>query len=276
MENRQKPIGIFDSGIGGLTVVKRLAATLPNENIIYFGDTARVPYGSKSNATVIDYSIQNTKLLLSKNVKAVIVACNTASSIAIPELKEHFNIPIIGMIEPGAKMALQKTKNKKIGVIGTRATTGNLAYSSELKRIESSIHVIEKPCPLFVPLAEEGWTEHKATYEIAEEYLKEIREDGIDTLVLGCTHYPILSNVIQEVIGQNVHLIDSGVASAELIKEKLQKLDLLKNSNGIGWQEFYVSDIQVKFKEIAELFLGKEIDHVHKVDLEELVQGHKS
>lgn len=276
MENRQKPIGIFDSGIGGLTVVKRLAATLPNENIIYFGDTARVPYGSKSNATVIEYSIQNTKLLLGKNVKAVIVACNTASSIAIPKLKEHFNIPIIGMIEPGAKMALQRTKNKKIGVIGTRATTGNLAYSSELKRIDSSIHVIEKPCPLFVPLAEEGWTDHKATYEIAEEYLKEIREDGIDTLVLGCTHYPILSNVIQEVIGQNVKLIDSGVASAELIKEKLQKLDLLTNSNGPGWREFYVSDIQVKFKEIAELFLGKEIDHVHKVDLEELVQEHKS
>jgi len=161
-------------------------------------------------------------------------------------------------------------------VIGTRATTGNLAYSSELKRIDSSIHVIEKPCPLFVPLAEEGWTDHKATYEIAEEYLKEIREDGIDTLVLGCTHYPILSNVIQEVIGQNVKLIDSGVASAELIKEKLQKLDLLTNSNGPGWREFYVSDIQVKFKEIAELFLGKEIDHVHKVDLEELVQEHKS
>ena len=276
LENRQKPIGIFDSGIGGLTVVKRLAATLPNENIIYFGDTARVPYGSKSNATVIEYSIQNTKLLLGKNVKAVIVACNTASSIAIPKLKEHFNIPIIGMIEPGAKMALQRTKNKKIGVIGTRATTGNLAYSSELKRIDSSIHVIEKPCPLFVPLAEEGWTDHKATYEIAEEYLKEIREDGIDTLVLGCTHYPILSNVIQEVIGQNVKLIDSGVASAELIKEKLQKLDLLTNSNGPGWREFYVSDIQVKFKEIAELFLGKEIDHVHKVDLEELVQEHKS
>jgi glutamate racemase len=274
-ENKQKPIGIFDSGIGGLTVVKRLASTLPIENIIYFGDTARVPYGSKSNSTVIEYSIQNTKLLLSKNVKAVIVACNTASSIAIPELKKIFKIPIIGMIEPGAKMALQKTKNKKIGVIGTRATTGSLAYSSEIKRIDSSTNVVEKACPLFVPLAEEGWTDHKATQEIAEEYLKDLRVAGVDTLVLGCTHYPILTNIIQRVIGQNVSLIDSGVASAELIKAELQKLNLLTNLNEPGWQEFYVSDIQVKFKEIAELFLGKEIDHVHKVDLEELLQEHK-
>lgn len=273
-ENKQKPIGIFDSGIGGLTVVKRLAATLPNENIIYFGDTARVPYGSKSNETVIEYSIQNTKLLLSKNVKAVIVACNTASSIAIPELKKHFNIPIIGMIEPGSKMALQKTKNKKIGVIGTRATTGNLAYSSEMKRIDNNANVIEKPCPLFVPLAEEGWTEHKATKEIAEEYLKELRDAGIDTLVLGCTHYPILTNVIKEVIGQNVSLIDSGVASAELIKEELQKLNLLTDSTETGWQEFYVSDIQVKFKEVAELFLGRSLVKVNKIDLEELAKAH--
>ena len=272
----QSPIGIFDSGIGGLTVVKRLATTLPNENIIYFGDTARVPYGSKSNSTVIEYSIQNTKLLLGKNVKSVIVACNTASSIAIPELRKQFNIPIIGMIEPGAKMALQKTKNKKIGVIGTRATIGNLAYSSEIKKIDESISVIEKPCPLFVPLAEEGWTDHNATHKIAEEYLKELRDEGIDTLVLGCTHYPILSKIIQAVIGQNVSLIDSGVASSELIKEELQKLNLLTDSIEAGWQEFYVSDIQVKFKEVAELFLGKEIEHVHKVDLEELVQEHKS
>jgi glutamate racemase len=276
LKDKQKPIGIFDSGIGGLTVVKRLATTLPHENIIYFGDTARVPYGSKSNSTVIEYSIQNTKFLLSKGVKAVIVACNTASSMAIPELKEHFHIPIIGMIEPGAKMALEKSKNKNIGVIGTRATTGNLAYSLEIKRIDNSAIVIEKPCPLFVPLAEEGWTDHKATQEIAEEYLKELREDGIDTLVLGCTHYPILTNVIQKVIGKDVKLIDSGIASAELIREELQKLDLLTNYGEPGEQLFYVSDIQVKFKEVAELFLGKNIEHVHKVDLEELVQKHKT
>ena len=272
--DKQKPIGVFDSGIGGLTVVKRLASTLPNENIIYFGDTARVPYGSKSNSTVIEYSIQNTKFLLQKNIKALVVACNTASSIAIPDLIEMFDIPIIGMIEPGSRMALSKTKNKKIGVIGTRATIGNLAYSKEIKKMDNKAEVFEKPCPLFVPLAEEGWIKHRATYEIAEEYLKELRENKIDTLVLGCTHYPILSEVIQEVVGKKVALIDSGVASSELIKTELEKFDLLSDSGTNGSQEYYVSDIPAKFKEVAELFLGKAISHVHKVDLEVLISEH--
>ncbi len=269
--DKQKPIGVFDSGIGGLTVVKRLASTLSNESIIYFGDTARVPYGSKSNSTVIEYSIQNTKFLLQKNVKALVVACNTASSIAIPDLKKMFDIPIIGMIEPGSRMALKKSKSNKIGVIGTRATINNLAYSNEIKKLNNSAQVIEKPCPLFVPLAEEGWIKHQATYEIAEEYLKELREVEIDTLVLGCTHYPILSKVIQKVIGKSVTLIDSGVASSEVIKSELEKLDLLSDSDKPGVQEYYVSDIPAKFKEVAELFLGREIDHVHKVDLEALL-----
>jgi glutamate racemase len=269
-EEIQKPIGVFDSGIGGLTVVKRLAATLPNENIIYFGDTARVPYGSKSNATVIDYATQDTRFLLSKNVKAVVVACNTVSSVAIPELKKMFNIPVIGMIEPGAKMALEKSAAKIIGVIGTRATINNKAYSAELKKLELSAVVYEKPCPLFVPLAEEGWTDHEATYKIAEEYLQELRNKKIDTLILGCTHYPILSNVIQKVIGKDVNLIDSGVASAEIIKEELKYKGMLNDSERQGVLEFYVSDIPTKFKEVAELFLGREIDGVQKVDLEEL------
>ena len=271
---KRSPIGVFDSGIGGLTVVKRLASTLPNESIVYFGDTARVPYGSKSNSTVIEYSIQNTKFLLQKNIKALVVACNTASSIAIPELKKMFDIPIIGMIEPGSKMALKKSKTNKIGVIGTRATINNLAYSKEIKMLNSSAQVVEKPCPLFVPLAEEGWINHEATFKIAEEYLKELRDIGIDTLVLGCTHYPILSEVIQKVIGSKVTLIDSGVASSEVIKSELEKLNLLSDSNKPGGQDYYVSDIPAKFKEVAELFLGREIDHVHKVDLEVLISEH--
>jgi len=272
--DKQKPIGVFDSGIGGLTVVKRLASTLPNENIIYFGDTARVPYGSKSNSTVIEYSIQDTKFLLQKNIKALVVACNTASSIAIPDLKKMFDIPIIGMIEPGSRMALNKTHNKKIGVIGTKATISNLAYSKEIKRLNDKVEVFEKPCPLFVPLAEEGWIKHRATYEIAEEYLKELREIEIDTLVLGCTHYPILTEVIQKVIGSKVSLIDSGVASSELIKLELEKFNLLSDSGTIGSQEYYVSDIPAKFKEVAESFLGRGIEHVHKVDLEVLISEH--
>ena len=267
-----KPIGVFDSGIGGLTVVKRLGTTLPNENIIYFGDTARVPYGSKSNSTVIEYSIQNTNFLLSKDVKAIIVACNTASSVAIPELKSKFDLPIIGMIEPGASMALKFSSNKKIGVIGTWATISNKAYSTEIKKMEPAANIYEKPCPLFVPFAEEGWLTHKATYEVAEEYLKELREHEIDTLVLGCTHYPILADVIQEVMGKNVKLIDSGVASAEVIKNMLQKNNLLSESDERGAQDFYVSDIPQKFRDEAELFLGRPIDDVHKVDLETLTK----
>ena len=268
--DKEKPIGVFDSGIGGLTVVKRLASTLPSEDIVYFGDTARVPYGSKSNSTVIEYSFQDTKFLLSKSVKAVVVACNTASSIAIDELKKNFDVPIIGMINPGAKLATSSTKNGKIGVIGTRATISNKAYSNEIRKLDPSMAVYEKACPLFVPLAEEGWLNHRATYEIAEEYLQELRDLKVDTLVLGCTHYPILSEVIQKVIGDNVTLIDSGVASAGIIKEELDRTNLYTNRNTNGNHEFYVSDIPVKFKQVAELFLGKPVTEVHKVDLETL------
>jgi glutamate racemase len=266
-----KPIGIFDSGIGGLTVVKRFLSALQNENIIYFGDTARVPYGSKSNSTVIEYSLQDAKFLLSKNVKAIVVACNTASSVSIRELRNSFDVPIIGMIGPGSKAAIRETTNKKVGIIGTRATIGNHAYAKRIKSLESSIKVFEKECPLFVPLAEEGWIKKNATYEIAEEYLKELREKEIDTLVLGCTHYPILAEVIQEVIGLNVKLIDSGVASAEIVKEELMKKNLLSENKSKGQSEFYVSDIPVKFKEIAELFLGESVCDVHKVELETLI-----
>ncbi len=265
---KEKPIGVFDSGIGGLTVVKRVASTLPKENIVYFGDTARVPYGSKSNSTVIEYALQDAKFLINKNVKAIVVACNTVSSVALNELRNNFNVPIIGMIEPGSKSATAETKNGRIGVIGTRATINNKAYSKEINKIEPKIKVFEKACPLFVPLAEEGWVKHKATYNIAEEYLKELRDLKIDTLVLGCTHYPILTEVIQEVIGENVKLIDSGIASAEVVDKELDRIDLHTNKFSNGNQDFFVSDIPVKFKEVAELFLGKEVNQIQKVDLE--------
>lgn len=267
---KEKPIGVFDSGIGGLTVVKRLASMLPAENLIYFGDTARVPYGSKSNSTVIEYSLQNAHFLIEKNVKAIVVACNTASSVAIQELKNNFAVPIIGMIEPGAKYALSHSSNGRIGVIGTRATISNQAYSKEIKKLNQDIDVFEKACPLFVPLAEEGWIEHKATYEIAEEYLKDLRELNIDTLILGCTHYPILAKVIQEIIGENVKLIDSGIASAEVVRGEISRVGFETNSFGTGNHQFFVSDIPAKFQEVAELFLGRPINDIHKVDLEYL------
>jgi glutamate racemase len=267
---KEKPIGVFDSGIGGLTVVKRLSSVLPRESIVYFGDTARVPYGSKSNSTVIEYSIQDTNFLLYKNVKAVVVACNTASSIAIPALKNKYTVPVIGVILPGADMAYKETQNGRIGVIGTRATISNSAYSNAIKEIDDKIEVFEKACPLFVPLAEEGWTHHKAAYQIAEEYLKELREKNIDTLVLGCTHYPLLADVIQEVIGSNVKLIDSGIATAEVVRNEISRIGLETNSAVPGNLDLYVSDVPTKFKEVAELFLGRTINDVVKVDLENL------
>lgn len=267
---KEKPIGVFDSGIGGLTVVKRLASVLPEENIVYFGDTARVPYGSKSNSTVIEYALQDARFLMNKNVKAIVVACNTVSSIALNELKNNFNVPIIGMIEPGAIAAINSTRNGRIGIIGTRATISNKAYSAEIKKLSPKAKVYEKACPLFVPLAEEGWVHHDATRLIANEYLQELHDKDIDTLVLGCTHYPILADVIQEAAGANVRLIDSGVASAELVRQELDRFNLHTGSFAIGHQDFYVSDIPAKFKEIAELFLSRPVQHVTKVDLEEL------
>lgn len=268
--NRSNPIGVFDSGIGGLTVVKKIDQFLPNENLIYFGDTARVPYGSKSNQTVIEYSKQDAKFLQNKNVKMIVVACNTVSSVALDVLRDTFDIPIIGMIEPGAKSAIENTHNGKIGVIGTYVTINNKAYSRELLKLDSKLKVFEKACPLFVPLAEEGMIEHPATKLIAEEYLTELKEHKIDTLILGCTHYPILSEVIQEVMGDDVKLIDSGTAASTIVENYLHGRGIRNESHQIGRQEFYVSDLPEKFKSIADSFLGRHIEHLTKIDLEEI------
>ncbi len=269
--NKSNPIGVFDSGIGGLTVVKSLNAFLPSESIIYFGDTARVPYGPKSNSTVIEYSIQDAKFLAKRNVKIIVVACNTASSIAIEELRDQFDIPIIGMINPGAKAAIKESKNKKIGVIGTETTISNKAYSKAINKIDDKIEVIEKACPLFVPLAEEGWTHHPASKLIAEEYLTELKDAKIDTLILGCTHYPILKDIIQEAVGENVKLIDSGSAASVEVNEYLEGRGIKNFQHTIGKHEYYVSDVPKKFNEIANRFLGKELEHLKKVDLEEII-----
>lgn len=267
-----RPIGIFDSGIGGLTVAKKIFEYLPNENVIYFGDTARVPYGSKSNSTVIEYAYQDAKFLIDKNVKIIIVACNTVSSVAMKHLSERFNVPIIGMIEPGTKMAFSKTKNNKIGVIGTDATINNKAYSEELHRLNSNIEVYEKSCPLFVPLAEEGWLNKEATALIAEEYLNELKIKDVDTLILGCTHYPLLSNVIQKVMGNNVNLIDSGTAAALNVDSYLKNKDIILSNKGEHKENhFYVTDMPKRFRKVAELFLGRKIQNVHKIELEEII-----
>ena len=268
--NRTNPVGIFDSGIGGLTVVRAVSRIMPNENIVYFGDTARVPYGGKSNDTVIEYTLQAANFLLRKNIKLLIVACNTASSVALKDLKRFLTIPVIGMIEPGAKMALQESKRGVIGVIGTRATINNKAYSNELKKLNPRLKVYEKACPLFVPLAEEGWIDHKVTSLIAKEYLAEFSEKKIDSLILGCTHYPILKDVISRAVGKNVKLVDSGTPAARLVEDYLNGRGLRNQSVHQGESEFFVSDVPAKFKEIAERFLGRKISHIHKVELDEL------
>jgi glutamate racemase len=268
--NRTNPVGFFDSGIGGLTVVKSVQQIMPNENIVYFGDTARVPYGSKSNETVIEYSLQAANFLLRKNIKLLVVACNTASSVALKELRKFLTIPVIGMIEPGAGTAIRESKKGIIGVIGTRATINNKAYSTEIKRLNPKVKVYEKACPLFVPLAEEGWLDHKVTELVAKEYLSEVKEKKIDTLVLGCTHYPILKEVIQKVVGKSVKLVDSGSPAAKLVEDYLNGRQLRNQSVHHGVSEFYVSDVPVKFKDVAERFLGTKVTHLHKVELEEL------
>lgn len=262
---KEKPIGVFDSGIGGLTVVKRIASVLPSESIVYFGDTARVPYGSKSNETVIEYAVQDAQFLMKKGVKAIVVACNTASSVALDELKSRFPVPVIGVIEPGAGMAAKLSTGGRIGVIGTRATVNNHAYAKKILEINPKLEVFETACPLFVPLAEEGWHEHPSSYIIAQEYLHELQMKDIDTLVLGCTHYPILANVIQKVMGDKVQLIDSGIATSEVVRRELERIGLVSNSNAMGRMSFYVSDIPSTFQKIARIFLEREIPDVQKM-----------
>ncbi len=265
--SNKSPIGVFDSGIGGLTVARSLFEFLPNENIIYVGDTARLPYGTKSKETVISYSAEIGKFLLNKNVKMIIVACNTASSVALHRLRQMTKIPVIGVIKPGCKAALQATDNFKIGVIGTLGTIQSYAYKTQIHKYDRNIDVSSKACSLFVQLAEDGWTENKIAKLIAKEYLTELKDKGIDTLILGCTHYPVLAKIIAEVMGKKVNLIDSGRETAREVKRILERLNMTNTQRSNGKHRFYVTDFQKKFKEISERFLGQSIHDVKKIKL---------
>jgi len=265
----ERPIGIFDSGIGGLTVVKEINRLLPNERIIYFGDTARVPYGNKSKETIIDYSLQIAYFLMRKKIKILVVACNTASSVSIPTLRRNLHIPIVGVIEPGAKSAVSNSKNQVIGVIGTLGTIASNSYKKAISRFNSSSKVFQKACPLFVHLAEEGWHKKKIAQSISDEYLHEFRRHNIDTLILGCTHYPILTEVIKRTVGNKVVLIDSGRETAREVKRILEK-HKLTNPNSVSGRDnsiYYVSDFPYRFKEVSERFLSRRLEKVHKVKL---------
>jgi glutamate racemase len=265
--HRQKSIGVFDSGIGGLTVVQALARRLPHENITYFGDTARVPYGSKSAEVVREYAFEDARFLMQQGVKLIVVACNTVSAIAIDDLRAHFDVPIIGMIQPGAAAAFQHSKTGRIGVIGTLATVGSESYARELRNIDSGLTVLSQACPLFVPLAEEGWGNHPVSRMVAEEYLAPLRRERIDVLILGCTHYPILRPVIQTSIGADVTLIDSGEAAATDVKVLLAEQSMLNDAHEAPNYSFFVSDVPQKFKSLGEIFLQKSDLKVTRVHL---------
>ena len=266
-----QPIGVFDSGVGGLTVVKQLMKTLPAESIIYFGDTARIPYGTKSEKTVRRFALEDSFFLLDKQVKMIVVACNTASSIAMPLLQEVLDIPVVGVIHPGAEAAVRATRNGKIGVIGTAATIRSGSYRKEILRLNPELQVLEQACPLFVPLVEEGWIEDEATYLIARRYLQHLIDNQIDTLILGCTHYPLLKNVLQKIVGPRVTLIDSGVETARIVKEILSREGLLAPEDRLPEHRFYLSDLPYKFQDIAERFLEQSIPHVETVNLEDFL-----
>jgi glutamate racemase len=257
-----KPIGVFDSGIGGLTVVQALMKRLPHENIVYFGDTARVPYGPKSPQVVREYSAQDTDFLVSHHVKMIVVACNTVSSVALDVVQKHARVPVVGVILPGARAAVGVTKKKSIGVIGTVGTIMSKAYTNAIRQLDASITVVGQACPLFVPFAEEGWIDHKATELVAREYLFPLKLQKIDTLVLGCTHYPILKDVIGKVFDGCVELIDSGEAAASEVAELLDSTDLRNESTEKANIRFFVSDIPHKFAEVGERFLGQKLGRV--------------
>ncbi len=261
-----QPIGVFDSGIGGLTVVRALMQRLPHENIVYFGDTARVPYGPKSPQVVREYTAQDTAFLVSHNVKMVVVACNTVSSVALDVVQKHAKVPVVGVIVPGAKAAVEATKKKRIGVIGTVGTISSNAYANAIRQFDAHIEVFGHACPLFVPLAEEGWTEHQATELIAKEYLFPMKLHKIDTLVLGCTHYPILKNIIKRTLNDDIALIDSGEATAIEVERVLEGQQIRNLSRQKANVQFFVSDIPQKFTEVGERFLGQTLGKVRRAE----------
>jgi glutamate racemase len=266
--NTAKPIGIFDSGLGGLTVAKEIFKQLPYEDVIYFGDTARVPYGNKSKKTVTKFSLENADFLKKHNVKLIIVACNTACSLSLPVLKKKIGIPVVGVIEPAVKKAIEVSKNDNIGIIGTNSTINSKAYDKKIKKINKKARISSKSCPLFVPLVEEGWLNSNITRKIAQMYLESLKKDKIDTLILACTHYPLLKNVIRQTMGQKVKLIDSAGEVAKVVKSVLVANNSLRQSKHTPVYSYYVSDEPLNFAKIGAKFLGRSIKKVKRTNNE--------
>ncbi len=262
---RESPIGIFDSGIGGLTVVKAVRQILPKEDIIYLGDTARLPYGSKSTEAIIQFSIEDTQFLVDRGAKYVVIACYSSASVALDIIRKEFSIPVIGVIRPGVRRAMQVAKSGKIGVIGTSLTIYSGGYEKAFKEEGAEAEILGKSCPLFVPLVEEGWLDHEVTTLVAKEYLEPFKKDNIDTLLLGCTHYPLLLKTIRKIMG-NINYVD---ASAEVGTELAQGLKKqgLQNPGGKGSTSIYLTDLSINYKEIGERFLGEPMKNFSRVSL---------
>jgi glutamate racemase len=259
-------LGVFDSGIGGLTVVRELLRQLPDERLLYFGDTARLPYGTKSGETVTRFTLEAAEFLREHDIKALVVACNTASAYALPALQERLTMPVVGVIESGAAAALDATRNRRVGVIGTSATVASRAYERAVERLAPGVEVVSHACPLFVPLAEEGWTHHEVTRLVAREYLTPVRERGVDTLVLGCTHYPILADVIQEAMGPGVRLVDAGEGTARAMRERLEAEGLrAPDAASPPEHRIFLSDLLPAFRATSERFLGQKLPPVEVV-----------
>ncbi|MCD6375320.1 MAG: glutamate racemase [Caldisericaceae bacterium] len=270
----ERPIGVFDSGVGGLTVVKQLSKILPNEQLIYFGDTARIPYGTKSKRLIQQFALEDALFLLQFNIKFLVVACNTASSSALEILIQRLTIPVEGVVEPGAQTAVQKTRNGRIGIIGTSATIKSSSYSKSILKLMPEAEVFGQPCPLLVPLVEEGWLDDEVTKMTLKKYLAPLMEQKVDTIILGCTHYPLLEKAIQQIVGPQVTLIDSGKETARVVKERLAALKLVNAGPKPNEDLYFVSDSARQFSQVGSRFLEKQLENVQRIDFDEFLIKH--
>lgn len=271
-KRKDLPIGVFDSGVGGLTVVREIMRQIPKERIVYFGDTARVPYGSKSKETVTKYSRQILRFLKTQNVKAIVIACNTASAYALEQLEKEVDIPIIGVVKPGARTAVSATENGKVGVIATEGTIQSEIYTQYIKELKEDVEVMGKACPLFVPLVEEGLLEDPVTEEIAQRYLSGLIDSGIDTLILGCTHYPLIRSTVGKVMGENVTLVNPAYETAIELKKLLERNQILQDEKpalGTNQYQFFVSDGAQKFQYFANTIFKYGVLAVKQINIEE-------
>lgn len=271
MESKKSaPIGVFDSGVGGLTVVREIIRQLPNENIVYFGDTARVPYGSKSKNTIIRFSEQIIRFLKTKQVKAIVIACNTASALALDAVRDEFDVPIIGVVIPGARAAVEATANGKVGVVGTEATVHSGMYTKVIQEMNSNIQVLEKACPLFVPLVEEGFKEHHITEEVIDYYLASMKETDIDAMILGCTHYPLLRSKIRAYMGKGIQIVNPAYETAIDLRALLREKDMENDGMGktVSQYAFFVSDAAEKFRQFANTVMPFDVPETNVVNIE--------